>query len=151
MSEQNESGNRWEKPVETDDETTTQAAEASPAVEPVETPAAGVPAEATPVEPAVKSKMPGWVTRTRLIATGAAAAIFLGGGAVGYAVGNAGDDDHGRFPDRFDRVGFEPGQGPDGQFPGGQGPGGQGPGGQQGQSQVPQGQSSSGSDSGTAS
>jgi hypothetical protein len=123
VTEQNETGDQTE-PVDAEDEITTEAPAAAPDVPPV------VPAA---------SKLPSWVTRTRLIATGAAAAIFLGGGAAGYALGNAGSDDHGRFPDRFDR-GFAPGQGPDGQFPGGQGPGGQ-------QGQAPQSQSQSQSQS----
>jgi len=130
VTEQNESGNRRDEAEA--DATTTEVSEAAPVVE--------------PVEPAAKSTLAGWVTRTRLIAAGAAAAIFLGGSAAGYAVGNAGNDDHGRFPDRFDRAGFGPGQGPGGQFPDGQGPGGP-----QDQGQVPQGQSGSSSDSGTAS
>ena len=119
MSEKNDTGNEPEPRDE--------------AVETETTPA--VPDEATPQEPAADSgsKLPSWITRTRLIATGAAAAIFLGGGAAGYAVGK---DDHGRIPDRFDRAGFGPGQGPDGQFPGGQGPGSQ-------QGQAPQSQSQS--------
>ena len=77
-----------------------------------------------PTEEPRASRVPSWVTKPRLIATGAATAIFLGGGAAGYAVGNAGHDDHSRpFPgagqfDRDDRGGFAPGQGPGGQPPG---------------------------------
>ena len=99
-----------------------------------------VPEPESAAETPRASRVPSWVTRGRLIATGAATAIFLGGGVAGYAVGNAGNDDHGPRPfpgaGQFDRGGFGPNQG---QMPGGQ----QVPG-QQGQ-QAPQG--SSGSDS----
>lgn len=143
MTEQNESGNRWEKPADPADGNDPNDSAADAAAE-----AAAVPAEAAEpsapaaTEPVRISRIPEWVTRTRLIATGAAAAIFLGGGVGGYAVGNSGHDDSPlQFPRNFARgdVGFGPGRGPM------QGPGGQLPGGQQGL--APQSGSNSGSGS----
>jgi len=153
VSETNDSGNRWEKPVdaEADDSTSTSTGEAaSGAAEPIEVPADAVEA-ADPADPAAaqrSSRLPSWVTPRGLAATGAAAAIFVGGGGLGYAVGASGHHDDARqFPGRFD------GQRPGGQFPGGQVPGGQGQIFGQGQQTQPQSDdgSSSGSDSGTSS
>lgn len=86
-----------------------------------ETSTADTPGEPEAAEAPRASRVPSWVTRPRLIAVGAAVAIFLGGGAAGYAAGNAGHGDHGRpFPGagQFDRGGFDPGQGPGGQVRG---------------------------------
>ena len=121
MSENNESGNRWEAEAPT------------PVVEPAET----SEADATTVTPPARTiTLPTWVTKRGLVATGTAAAFFLGGGGVGYAVGAHGHDDSSRpFPGRFDRSGFGPGQ-----LPGG----GQGNfGGPQGQSEDDSGSDSS--------
>ena len=138
MSENNESGNRWEKPA--DDEETPEVAEAAETpsvVEPAETPDADaqtqVPAAAA--QPRTIT-VPAWMTKRGLIATGAAAAIFVGGGGVGYAVGVHHHGDNRSFPARFDRAGLN-GQQPDGQFPGGP----------MGQAPQSQGQSSNGSGS----
>jgi hypothetical protein len=132
VSENNESGNRWEKPAEPDHESTTAAPDV------VGAPAAEVPdsvAPAAPSEAPKTSRMPAWMTTRGLVATGAAAAIFLGGGGVGYAVGVHGHHDgNSNFPARFGRNGF--------------GPGGQPPG--LGQNQGPQSQSN-GSGSGSSS
>jgi len=138
VSENNESGNRWEKSAESPDAS-------APDVEPVETPASAPDVEpvGTPATAPSPSRLPSWVTARGLAATGAALAIFLGGGGIGYAIGASGHDDR-EFPGHFDRAGFQPGQG---QGPGGQMPGGQGfQQGPQGQSQN-QSQGSSGSDS----
>ena len=136
MSENNESGNRWEKPAEpADDEQTSDAGTVPPVVEPVE------PVAAQPSQEPVTLKLPNWVSKRGLVATGAIAAIFLGGGGAGYAIGSAAqDDDCRQVPVQFDRDGMGPG----GQLPGG----GQAPDFQHGpQSQS---QDDSGSDSGTA-
>lgn len=132
------SGNRWEaKPAEDAGSAAASEAEALPQV-PVEVPVAAA-SVAAPVEPANASKLPAWVTRRALVATGTAAAFFLGGGGVGYALGANGNDhgDDRTFPARFDRDagGFGPGQPP---------------GGGQGNFQAPQqSQDDSGSDSGS--
>lgn len=157
MSENNESGNRWEStPADAgsaaEDGAAAPSTEVPAAAEDVAVPAAA--ATAAPVSgPAVAprtSRLPGWVTTRGLIATGMAAAIFVGGGGIGYAIGASGHHDGNQsFPVRFDRNGFG------GQMPGnGQGPNFQqgGPGLDQGQSQSRSGSSSSsGTDSGTAS
>jgi len=74
---------------------------------------------------------PSWFTRSRLIAAGVICGVFLGGGAVGYAVGNATADDGGR-PDFSGRDFDGRGGPPDGDqgFQGGPQDGGQGFGGQ---------------------
>jgi hypothetical protein len=138
VSEINESGNRWEAAEQ-------PAADAAvpPVVEsaiPFETVAAQPPQEppAEPTENPRSSKLPHWVNKRGLVATGTAAAFLLGGGGVGYAIGANSHDGNSRpLPGRFDRSGF----GPD-QLPGG------GQGGFQGQ---PQDDDGSGSSSGTQS
>jgi len=134
VSENNESGNRWEKPAEADESTDAEAVDTPtpPVVEPAETPEA----DAQPVAPTASGRtiaVPTWMTKRGLIATAAAAAIFVGGGGVGYAVGVHHHGDNRSFPGRFDRAGFN------GQMPGG----GQGPGFQQGPQNQSQGQSQS--------
>lgn len=116
MSENNESGNRWEAPGgRADQGTDVEAARAHAPVadvQPVPT-AAAVSAQATRT-----SRLPGWVTTRGLLASGAAAAIFIGGGGVGYAVGVHGHDDGNQnVPARFDRSGSGPGQPPGGGQP----------------------------------
>lgn len=135
MSEHHESGNRWEQPAEPSDVDPTAAAP--------DLPASGAPAADVPAAGAPKaSRMPGWMTTRGLIATGAAAAIFLGGGGIGYAVGVHGHHDANQnFPARFDLNGVGPGSG---QPPGG----GRPPGFQQG---PPSQYQSNGSGSGSSS
>lgn len=52
------------------------------------------PAPAQPAAPAVVDlRRPSWLTKTVAAAGGVAAATFVLGGAVGYAIGHAGGDD----------------------------------------------------------
>lgn len=126
MSENNDSGNRWEKAAEGDD--SAETADAPADLDPVEVPASPASTDAAPAGQARASRLPRWVTKSGLVTTGAAAAIFLGGGGVGYALGANHDDGSNAPKGRFDHTGFN-GQGPGGRFPGD----GQAPGGGQGQ------------------
>lgn len=88
MTDQPTSGNRWEPPsAGTTDDAVPQAAE-----EAASTPDAG--------------RRPGRLTAVRTKLTAAAAVLFLGGGAAGFAVGHHGTDagDGSTFPGqtRFD-------------------------------------------------
>ena len=110
MTEPSPSGNRWEpggagEPAEP----------AAPSVD-AATPETDV-GDAT-VPPAAQIAAPPWLTKARLVAAGAAGAIFLGGGTVGYLVGHAVGDDSpvAQFPGLPDRYG-------DGDGPGFGGPG----------------------------
>ncbi|MFL6106928.1 MAG: hypothetical protein ACJ72D_03020 [Marmoricola sp.] len=159
MSETDESGNRWEtksprsaptdwqQPAGADESAGTTAAPAE--ADPIEMPSAPAATEAAgPAAESRASRLPRWVTRSGLVTAGAAAAIFLGGGGFGYAIG-ANHDGGGNAPQsRFDRAGFND-QGPGGRFPGDdQAPGGgQGQGQSQGQSQGDGSSSSSGTGS----
>jgi hypothetical protein len=127
VTEQNQSGNRWEKPADTVDE---NGSPPTPSLDKTLVPDDAANVGTVPETPAAArvSRFPAWVTRTRLIATGAAAAIFLGGGAIGYTVADSGNNDHARpfpGPAGFDRD--DDGRTFGGPVPGGQPPGGQAP------------------------
>ena len=131
MSETNDSGNRWEqKPADGVDHTegSDVPAEAAAAVpDPVSEAAVPDPVPDQVPEAAVPvpgPRRPRRVTARGLVAAGAAAAILVVGGSVGYAVGTHHDDGHRDFPGRFERAGFD-GRGPGGQLPGIVPPGGE--------------------------
>ena len=150
MSENDHSGNRWES------ETGHARDEASGKDAATDTPLASGPAldepSADAAAPARTRARPAWLTRSRTIVGGVAAATFVIGGAFGFGIGHAttGDSDGGRQPglERGFDGGFEPDEdGPGGGF----GHDGQQPPSFQDQNGQPGSQSGDQSDPGTSS
>ena len=150
MSENDHSGNRWES------ESGHASNEASEKVAATDTPVAAEPGlDEPPADAAAPERTrarPAWLTRSRTIAGGVAAATFVIGGAVGFGIGHATTDDFdgGGLPGV--EGGFDGGFEPDGDGPGGGfGHDGQPPPSFQDQDGQPGGESGDQSDLGTSS